>query len=46
MLHNTVVTKHWMAKWPYITSAVFRIVQIMVNKVTSVSFRREATVIA
>jgi len=39
MLHNTAVTKQWMAKWPYIANAIFRIVQIMVNKVTFVCFR-------
>jgi len=27
MLHNTAVTKQRSTKWPYIESAVFRIVQ-------------------
>jgi len=27
MLHNTVVSKQWTAKWSYIANAVFRIVQ-------------------
>ena len=32
--HNTAVTKQWTTKWPYIANAAFRIVKIMVNKVT------------
>jgi len=27
VLHNTAVTKQWMAKWPYIANVVFRIVK-------------------
>ena len=32
------MTKQWTAKWPYIVSAVFQIVKIMVKKVTFIGF--------
>ena len=35
MLHKTAGIKQWTTKWPYIANAVFRIVKIMVNEVTS-----------
>ena len=37
ILHNTAVTKQWMAKWPCIANDVFR-KKLMVNRVTFVGF--------
>ena len=39
MLHNTAGTKEWTTKWPYIANAVFRIIEMMVNKLAFVGFK-------
>jgi len=38
MLQNTAMAKQWTTEWSYIANAGFRIVKIMVNKVTFVGF--------
>ena len=39
ILHNTAVTKQWTAKWPYISNAIFRLVQMMVKRVAFVGLK-------